>query len=108
MSSTRRIGLLAVFVFVAVSVPVTVAAAPAGKGSNTAQGTKLVTRFFDLLTDGDVAGMKKLLSPAFQLQGADGGFLDKQEFIADPPDVESYELSNLKATRTGKVLVVRY
>ncbi len=56
-----------------------------GAADDTAKGTKLVERFFDLLVDGNTAGMEKFLSPAFQLQGADGGFLDKEEFIADPP-----------------------
>jgi hypothetical protein len=82
-------------------------AAPEAKDPD-ARGTKLVTSFFDLLKDGDVEGMERFLSPAFQLQGADGGFLDKDEFIADPPELESYELSGLRATRSGKVIIVRY
>jgi hypothetical protein len=76
--------------------------------SDTTRGTALVERFFDLLQDGNVKGLKALLSSGFQLQGADGGYLDKQEFVADPPDVESYDLSNVKVTRAGDVLVVRY
>jgi hypothetical protein len=76
--------------------------------SDTTRGTALVERFFDLLRDGDTKGLKTLLSAGFQLQGADGGYLDKQEFVADPPDVESYDLSNVKVTRAGDVLVVRY
>ena len=92
-------------------VPVAAAAPSAvssGSSSVTAKGTELVERFFDLLVDEDVAGLEKFLSPAFQLQGADGGFLTKADFLADPPDVESYELDGLQVTRTGGVIVVRY
>jgi len=76
--------------------------------SDTAKGTKLVERFFDLLVDGDGAELEKFLSPAFQLQGADGGFLTKADFLDDPPEVESYELDELRVTRMGDVIVVRY
>jgi Domain of unknown function (DUF4440) len=93
----------------------TVAAAGASHGAPrgapaepTAKGTALVTRFFDQLESGDTAKLERLLSPAFQLQGADGGYLDKEEFLADPPSVESFEISNVQATRVGKVIVVRY
>ena len=58
--------------------------------------------------DGNVAGLGRFLSPAFHLQGADGGFLDKQDFLANPSKVASFELSNVKATRAGPVIVVRY
>ena len=92
----------------AVASAATPTTAPRGSDDDTAKGTKLVERFFDLLVDGNTEGMGKFLSPAFQLQGADGGFLDKEEFIADPPEVESYELSELRATRTGNVIVTRY
>jgi hypothetical protein len=73
-----------------------------------ARGTALVERFFDDLQEGDARGLNRLLSPAFQLQGADGGHLDKQQFLDDPPAVDSFELSNVEATRVGKVIVVRY
>ena len=74
--------------------------APRGAPADpTAKGTALVTRFFDQLESGDAAKLERLLSPAFQLQGADGGYLDKEEFLADPPSVESFEISNVQATR---------
>jgi hypothetical protein len=81
--------------------------APAGT-VDTAQGTRLVERFFDLLKNGDAAGLEKFLSPAFQLQGADGGFLTKEEFVAKPSKVQSYQLSTVRVTRSGRVIVVRY
>jgi hypothetical protein len=87
-----------------------VSAAPgaAARDADTAKGTGLVERFFDQLEDGNAAGLEQFLSSAFQLQGADGGFLTKEEFLANPPKLDSYELSGLRVTRTGKVIVARY
>ena len=85
-----------------------VASVPQGAKDNTAEGTELVERFFDLLVDGDIGEMAKLLSPAFQLQGADGGFLTEDEFLQSPPEIESYEIDNIQVTRAGNVLVARY
>ena len=62
-----------------------VAIAAPRAASTTAQGTTLVKRFFDLLTKQDKGGLQKFLSPAFQLQGADGGFLDKRALVANRP-----------------------
>jgi hypothetical protein len=76
--------------------------------ANTAKGTALVEQFFDLLQERDAAGLARFLSPAFILQGADGGVLDRDDFLANPSQVESYDLSNVRVTRTGKVIVVRY
>ena len=86
------------------------AAAPsaATRDVETTKGTKLVGRFFDLLKNADAAGLEKFLSPAFQLQGADGGFLTKADFLGSPPHIQSYQLSGVRVTRTGKVIVVRY
>jgi hypothetical protein len=80
----------------------------AARDADTAKGTKLVERFFDLLKNADAAGLEKFLSPAFQLQGADGGFLTKADFLGSPPKIQSYQLSGVRVTRTGKVIVVRY
>jgi hypothetical protein len=107
----RRVVLLCCTVVTLATVPAVAAtssAAPRDATADTAKGTRLVERFFDLLTDSDLGGLAKLLSPAFQLQGADGGFLDGEDFIVNPPEIESYELSELRATRAGNVMVVRY
>jgi hypothetical protein len=90
------------------SVPAVGASAATGAGADTTKGTALVARFFDLLKARDATGLEKFLSPAFQLQGADGGFLDRDQFLANPSQVQSYDLSNVRVTRTGNVLVTRY
>jgi hypothetical protein len=85
-----------------------VASAATTSDANTVKGTALVEQFFDRLQERDAAGLAKFLSPAFLLQGADGGVLDRDDFLANPSQVESYDLSNVRVTRTGKVIVTRY
>jgi hypothetical protein len=68
----------------------------------------LVARFFTLLEHKDVAGLKRLLSPAFQLQGADGGGFNKTQFLKHLPTISKFQLSGFTRTRAGSVLVVRY
>jgi uncharacterized protein DUF4440 len=89
------------------------AARPAAATASTAdapttKGTALVARFFDLLKAGDTKGLDQFLSTAFLLQGADGGVLDKASFVANPSKVASYDLTDVRVTRTGNVLVARY
>ena len=83
-------------------------ATPRDASATTQKGTELVEKFFDLIKDGDADGLAKFLSPAFQLQRADGSFVTKDEYVADPAKVESYEIDNLQATKAGNVIVVRY
>jgi len=61
-----------------------------------------------LLQARDATGSAKFLSPSFQLQGADGGYLGRDEFLANPSQVQSYDLSNVRVTRAGNVIVARY
>ena len=56
----------------------------------------------------DATGLARFLSPSFQLQGADGGYLGRDEFLANPSQVQSYDLSNVRVTRAGNVIVARY
>jgi len=77
--------------------------------ANTEKAEELVTEFFDLVAvDADPADLKAFLSPAFILQRADGSFADKAAYLEDPSIVESYEITDLQATRTGPVIVARY
>lgn len=77
--------------------------------ANTEKAEELVTEFFDLVADdADPADLKAFLSPAFILQRADGSFADKAAYLEDPAIVESYEITDLQATRTGPVIVARY
>jgi hypothetical protein len=93
----------------AATVPV--AAAAAGSPSTPAAAERaeaLVTKFFDLLEEPDVPGLRTFLSPAFVLQRANGTWSDKAAYLEDPAIVESYAIQNLEARRTGPVIVTRY
>jgi hypothetical protein len=87
-------------------------AAPASGASQAATPEEtarpLVVKFFKLIRDRDVAGLVAFLSPAFQVQRADGSGADKAEYLDRLPTVRKFTLSNLTATRAGATLVVRY
>jgi hypothetical protein len=74
----------------------------------TATASPLVNRFFNLIEHNDVKGLQRLLSPAFQLERADGSGGTKAEYVADLPAITNFSISDLKATQTGSVLIVRY
>jgi hypothetical protein len=87
-------------------------AVPAASASQTATPEEtarpLVVKFFKLVRDRDVAGLVTFLSPAFQVQRADGSGAGKAEYLDRLPIVRKFTLANLKATRAGATLVVRY
>jgi Domain of unknown function (DUF4440) len=74
----------------------------------TATASPLVNRFFNLIEHNDVKGLQRLLSPAFQLERADGSGGTKTEYLADLPAITNFSISDLKATQAGSVLIVRY
>ena len=74
----------------------------------TAAAKPLVLRFFVLLQRKDVAGLKSFLSPAFQVQRADGTASGKAGYLEKLADVQKFYLSGLHATQAGGTLVVRY
>jgi len=74
----------------------------------TATAKPLVNRFFTLVQHKDVAALAKFVSPAFQLERADGTGSGKTAYLAALPSVQTFEIANLSATQSGSVLVVRY
>jgi hypothetical protein len=116
MISSRRRVTRALTVALALSAVVTLGAASsatadvghAPSGSTQTQGEKLADQFLRVVKDKDAAGLRAFLSPAFQLQRADGTFANKAEYLKAPAVVESYEIDNLRATRAGNVIVARY
>jgi hypothetical protein len=74
----------------------------------TASAKPLVLRFFVLLRKKDVSGLDRFLSPAFQVQRADGTASGKAEYLRKLADVQEFYLSDLHATQAGGTLVVRY
>jgi hypothetical protein len=76
--------------------------------ADTQKGTELAEKFFTIIKDQDLDALQKFLSPAFQIQRADGSYLTKDEYLENPAKVESFELSEFQVTRAGKTLIVRY
>jgi hypothetical protein len=68
----------------------------------------LVTRFVTLIQHQDVKGLRHFLSPAFQIERADGSGSGKAEYLTMLPTVQSFELTDLSASQSGSVLVVRF
>jgi hypothetical protein len=84
-------------------------ARPAPRDANpTAAAKPLILRFFVLLERKNRAGLERLLSPAFQVQRADGSASGKAAYLAHLPTVIKFYIWNLVATQTGGTLVVRY
>jgi Domain of unknown function (DUF4440) len=73
-----------------------------------ATASPLVTRFFNLVEHNDVKGLHRFLSPAFQLERADGSGASKAEYLANLPTITKFSISDVAATQTGSVLVARY
>ena len=100
---------LCVLAVVAALVLVAVPAAGASQAATPEETARpLVVKFFKLVRDRDVAGLVTFLSPAFQVQRADGSGAGKAEYLDRLPIVRKFTLANLKATRAGATLVVRY
>jgi Domain of unknown function (DUF4440) len=74
----------------------------------TSTAQQLVNRFFVLLSHKDRAGLQRLLSPAFQVQRADGSAAGKKAYLANLATINQFEITKLVATQAGATLVVRY
>jgi hypothetical protein len=113
MTQTTRRAALLVLAAVSLAVPAAGAWAapsvsPRDASAETQKGTELAEEFLNLLQDEDEKGLAKFLSPAFQIQRADGSYLNREEYLEAPAKVEFYEIEDLRATKTGNVYVVRY
>jgi hypothetical protein len=81
----------------------------APQGSNPTNTAKqLVNRFFVLLAHKDRAGLQRFLSPAFQVQRADGSGAEKKDYLANLATINQFDITQLRATRADGTLVVRY
>jgi len=74
-----------------------------------ATGRELAVEFLDILQRADTAALEDFLAPAFQLQRADGSGYDRNEYLANPAVVNSFELGDeVIASQQGDLLVVRW
>jgi hypothetical protein len=81
--------------------------APHLEDPTTAAGP-LVDRFFTLIEEKDAAGLQEFLSPAFQVERADGSGSAKSQYLTQLPTVTKFDISQLAATQQGGALIVRY
>ena len=84
------------------------AAAATHSANPTSLGKRLVDRYFTELTKHDVTGLRVLLSPAFQVQRADGSRLGRAAFLRHLPTIRSFKIRKLVTTTNGSVLVDTY
>ena len=84
------------------------AAATQQAATPTSTARQLVNRFFVLLQRKDRPGLQRFLSPAFQVQRADGSGVGKTQYLANLATVNRFTITQLRATRVGATLVVRY
>lgn len=85
-----------------------VAAPASAKLGPNPSNRQLASEFLRLLQAKDMPGLRAFLSPAFILQRADGTFLTKKQYLADPSQVTSFKVTDVHGTRTGDVRVIRY
>jgi hypothetical protein len=74
----------------------------------SAAARPLVDRFFTLIEEKNVPGLRSFLSPAFQLQRADGTASAKEQYLTELPTIDSFGITQLVATQDGSVLIARY
>jgi len=74
----------------------------------TRAGRRLIHRYFALVQHKDVAGLRRFLSPAFQIERADGSGGEKAAYLKDLPTIKKFRIRHVHGTEAGRVLVARY
>lgn len=93
------------------TVDATPRAAATQQAANQKLGRQLVDRFWRLLKEKDQAGLRAFLSPAFQIQRADGSGANRNQYVPSVGKsvvINDYTLSGFKVTRAGDILVARF
>ena len=72
-----------------------------------ASDRELLAEFFDLLKEQDLEGLEGYLSPAFQLQRADGSSVTKADYLANASTVDDYEIHEVHGSRYGNTRIIR-
>ena len=76
------------------------------------QATALLTNFWTAVQDADTDTLEESLSPSWQLARADGTYLSRKEYITEVGsgeiDIVNFAFDQIRATRSGPSLVVRY
>ena len=72
-----------------------------------AAGIDLFTAYSDLLVAKDVEALRELLDPAFLIVRGDGSFHGRDDYLADPPDLRSFALSDVSEVRSDDGAAIR-
>ena len=102
----RHARIATLFAILAVACVPAASARPAATPAQIAR--PLVVQFFELIQDQDVAGLKTFLSPAFQVERADGSGAGKTAYLKKLATIRKFRITKLTATRVGTTLVARY
>lgn len=109
MPRPRRIALMVLLIGVALSN-----ASCGGQNrqdaaqNRQALGTRLVNRYLSDLQRQDVADLSKFVSPAYQVQRADGRRQTKSELLRNPPKLGGYVIRDMRVTSGADVLVATF
>ncbi len=76
--------------------------------SDVAIAEETQNAFFGALAERDQEALDSLLSPAFQLVRADGSSATKEQYLANPATMDSFELTDFVTTRQGDLIVARF
>jgi hypothetical protein len=74
----------------------------------TRAARRLIHRYFALVHHKNVAGLQRFLSPAFQVERADGSGGEKAAYLKDLPTIRHFRIRRVHGTQAGAVLVARY
>ena len=108
-SGFNRVGLtIAVVVVALTAAAASIAATQRPASPSTGLGPRLVNRFFSQIKRHDVRALRRFLSPAFQIQRADGSRITKKQYLHNLPTIVSYKLRDFRTTSTRKTVVVTY
>ena len=76
--------------------------------SPTATAKMLVTKYFTLLKNGDIQGLRQFIAPGFQVQRADGSADGKAAYLTKLPSIDRFVLTRVVGTQAYGTLVARY
>jgi hypothetical protein len=105
----RRTLALTVLVLALCAVPAFGAAKTPDQVLHTkaSSGRALMTAYSNLLVAKDKAAIARLLSPAFQIQRADGSHASRAQYLATLPDLRAFSFADLTQARSNGIVTVR-
>ncbi len=103
-----RLTVLALIATAALAPTLSSAAPGRVTHGRAALGRALVYRFFNDIENKDIADLRRFLSPAFQIQRADGSRSTKAQYLRNLPDIKSFKIRKMIVTWTSDEIVATY